>query len=218
MIKPTIGRVVHFFPATTDPLHRDGEPLAATIVRVWSQTCVNLALFDGDGHLHRRTSVLLHQEENQRPDAGFAAWPAREGVTLEAKLDSTRSASSLPPVSDDIVLEQQICEGGAAVAPRITVDEIDALCKDLVIHTHHFPGTTTTVAVAALPDGFVVATGHSACISPENFKADIGAQIASDNARTAARAKLWELEGYLLRASLANPDALFAGGIMAAAT
>ena len=50
MTKPTIGRVVHFFPATTDPLHRDDEPLAATIVRVWSNTCVNLALFDGDGH------------------------------------------------------------------------------------------------------------------------------------------------------------------------
>ena len=218
MIKPTVGRVVHFFPATTDPLHRDDEPLAATIVRVWSNSCVNLALFDGNGHLHRRSSVLLHQEENERPDAGFAAWPAREGVTPEAKLDSTRSASSLPPVSDDIVLEQQIREGGAAVAPRITVAEIDALCEDLVIHTHHFPSTTTTVAVAALPDGFVVATGHSACISPENFKADIGVQIASDNARTAARAKLWELEGYLLRASLANPDAVFAGGIMAAAT
>lgn len=218
MIKPTVGRVVHFFPATTDPLHRDDEPLAATIVRVWGNTCVNLAVFDGNGHSHRRTSVLLHQVENERPDAGFAAWPAREGVTLEAKLDSTSGASSLPPVSDDIALEQEIREGGAAVAPRVTVDEVDALCNDLVIHTHHFPGTTTTVAVAALPDGFVVATGHSACISPENFKADTGQQIASDNARTAARAKLWELEGYLLRASLANPDAVFAGGIMAAAT
>ena len=218
MIKPSIGRVVHFFPAATDPLHRDDESLAATIVRVWSDTCVNLALFDGEGHLHRRTSVLLHQEGHDRPGAGFAAWPVRVGVQLEAKLDSASDASPLPPISDDTVLEQQICEGGAAVAPRITVDEIDALCKGLVIHTHHFPGTTTTVAVAALPDGFVVATGHSACISPENFKADIGAQIAAENARTAARGKLWELEGYLLRASLANPDAVFAGGIMAAAT
>lgn len=223
MIKPTIGRVVHFFPATTDPLHRNDEPLAATVVRVWSNTCVNLALFDGDGHLHRRTSVLLHQEENERPDSGFAAWPAREGVklnaqecvTLEAKLDAVSGATPLPPIPD-AALELQIRESGAAVAPRVTVTDIDALCNDLVIHTHHFPGTTTTVAVAALPDGFVVATGHSACISPENFKADIGAQIASDNARTAARSKLWELEGYLLRASLSNPEAVYAGGIMAA--
>lgn len=217
MIKPTVGRVVHFFPATTDPLYRDDEPLAATIVRVWSDTCVNLALFDGDAHLHRRTSVLLHQEGNERPGAGFAVWPAREIVLLESKLDATSGASPLPPIADDITLEQEIQEGGAAVAPRVTVDEIDALCNDLVIHTHHFPGTTTTVAVATLPDGFVVATGHSACISPENFKPHIGVKIATDNARAAARSKLWELEGYLLRASLANPDAVYAGGIMAAA-
>lgn len=224
MTKPTVGRVVHFFPATTDTLHRDGEPLAATIVRVWSNTCVNLALFDRDGHLHRRTSVLLHQVENERPESGFAAWPVRDDVTLnaqgcvalEAKLDACNGATPLPPIPDD-ALEQQIRESGAAVAPRVTVAEIDALCNSLVIHSHHFPGTTTTVAVAALPDGFVVATGHSACISPENFNADIGVQIASDNARTAARSKLWELEGYVLRASLANPDAVYVGGIMAVA-
>lgn len=139
-----------------------------------------------------------------------------DGVELLTLLDTASGGPPLPPITD-AVLERQIRECGAAAAPRVTVVEIDALCEDLVIHTHHFPGTTTTVAVAALPDGFVVATGHSACISPENFKADIGAQIASDNARTAARAKLWELEGYLLRASLAHPDAMFAGGIMATA-
>lgn len=225
MIKPTVGRVVHFFPATSDALYCNGEPLAATIVRVWSDTCVNLALFDGDAHLHRRTSVLLHQAEHKRPDAGFAAWPAREGVTLsakecatlEVKLDAASGAAPLQPISD-AALERQIRESGATVAPRVTPAEIDALCNDLVIHTHRFHGTTTTVAVAALPDGFVVATGHSACISPENFNAEIGVQIASDNARTAARSKLWELEGYVLRASLANPDAVYAGGIMAAAS
>jgi|GEM_PF-1193445 len=139
-----------------------------------------------------------------------------DGTELLTLLDTVSGDQPLSPVSDAI-LEQQIRVSGAAVAPRVTANEIDAMCKDLVIHTHHFPGTTTTVAVAALPDGFVVATGHSACISPENFKADIGAQIASDNARTATRAKLWELEGYLLRASLAHPDAVYAGGIMAVA-
>lgn len=117
MIKPTVGRVVHFFPATTDPLHRNDEPLAATIVRVWSSTCVNLALFDGDGHLHRRSSVLLHQEENERPDAGFAAYPAREGVTLEAKLGITTD-KPLPPISHDVVLER-IAEAEASAAPGL---------------------------------------------------------------------------------------------------
>lgn len=144
--------------------------------------------------------------------------PAHEiqGAELVTLLDTASGGPPLPPISD-AVLEQQIRKGGAAVAPRVTADEIDALCNDLVIHTHYFPGTTTTVAVATLPDGFVVATGHSACISPENFKAHIGVKIASDNARAAARSKLWELEGYLLRASLASPDAVYAGGIMTAA-
>lgn len=145
----------------------------------------------------------------------FDATYEPEEVQLQVAKE-VAAGDPLPPISD-AVLEQQIHESGASVAPRISADEIDALCSDLVIHTHHFPGTTTTVAVAALPDGFVVATGHSACISPENFKPHIGVKIATDNARAAARSKLWELEGYLLRASLANPDAVYAGGIMAAA-
>lgn len=206
MQKATVGRVVHFFPATTDALYRSGEPLAATIVRVWSDTCVNLALFDGEANLHKRTSVLLYREDYVRPEDGYASWPARESVTLEAKLDSSTGEHPLPPVSD-AALEQQIREVGANVAPRVASEDIDALCDDLMIHTHHFPGTTTTIAVAMLPDGFVVATGHSACISPANFKRHIGEQIASDNARAAARAKLWELEGYVLRSSLVSPFA-----------
>jgi len=286
MQKATVGRVVHFFPATTDALYRNGEPLAATIVRVWSNDCVNLALFDGEANLHKRTSVLLYREDYVRPEGGYASWPVREGVTLEAKLDSSTGERPLPvfdetlktataklaindemvgrflswPLPDDFspdcgitftrsphagksptgtnllhfgqakamlehcingpsaspeqpaasmdqAIEQRIRDAGADVAPRVSVGEIDALCDDLVIHTHHFPGTTTTVAVAMLPDGFVVATGHSACISAANFKRHIGEQIASDNARAAARAKLWELEGYVLRSSLVSPFA-----------
>ena len=120
-----------------------------------------------------------------------------------------------PPLDSDIAIERQIRASGADVAPRVTKEHIDSLVADLVIKTHHFPGTTSTVATASLPDGYVVATGHSACISPENFKAHIGVGIASDNAIAAARTKLWELEGYLLRASLHNPRTVYAGGIMA---
>lgn len=103
MQKPTVGRVVHFFPATSDDLFPHGccgTPLAAIIVHVWSDTCVNLAVFDGGAHQHTRTSVLLHQEGNERPGAGFAAWPAREGVKLEALLDTISGATPLPPISD----------------------------------------------------------------------------------------------------------------------
>jgi hypothetical protein len=51
------------------------------------------------------------------------------------------------------------------VAPRVTQDQIDQLHCSLRVLTHHFPGTTCTVAIAMLPDGFVAGVGHSACIS-----------------------------------------------------
>jgi hypothetical protein len=60
------------------------------------------------------------------------------------------------------------------------------------------PGTTSTFIHAFLDGTFYLASGHSACVSPENFDFKIGAQIAHGNAQTKAREKLWELEGYAL--------------------
>lgn len=54
-----------------------------------------------------------------------------------------------------------------------------------------------TICALILKNGFVV-TGESAAASPENFDAEIGQKIARDNARN----KIWQLEGYLLRAKL----------------
>lgn len=102
----------------------------------------------------------------------------------------------------DVDVESEIVAKGLT-APRVTPDHIDQLHCSLQVLTHHFPGTTCTVAVAALPDGFVAGVGHSACISATNFDADVGEQIAKRNALNAAREKLWELEGYALRERLA---------------
>jgi hypothetical protein len=97
------------------------------------------------------------------------------------------------------ITEREIQAAGADEAPRIQPSDIEALHRSLQVLTHQFPGTTLTVAVAALPDGFVVGTGYSKPSSPANFDANIGATIAKGNALAAARDKLWELEGYLLR-------------------
>ena len=51
-----------------------------------------------------------------------------------------------------------------------------------------------TICILTLRNGYLV-TGESACVSPENFDAEIGRQVA----RTNARDKVWLLEGYLLR-------------------
>lgn len=78
MTKPTIGRTVHYHPSANDAIHRGRDkPLAAIVTTVWSDTCVNLTVFDGNGTPHGRTSVLLHQEGNPRPAEFFAEWPPR---------------------------------------------------------------------------------------------------------------------------------------------
>lgn len=56
-----------------------------------------------------------------------------------------------------------------------------------------------TFCVLVLDNGFTV-TGESACASPENFDADIGRQIARENAIN----KIWPLEGYLLKQKLSE--------------
>jgi hypothetical protein len=325
MQKPTVGRVVHFFPATTDALYRNGEPLAATIVRVWSQTCVNLALFDGDAHLHARTSVQLHQDGTVPLNTGYAAWPARESVLLEAKLANphtgalrdlrdvasdpqavlcmkpgeplkaapakvaitdemvgrflswplpadfapdcgisftpsphagmTPTGTNLlhfgqakamlehcingpsasfavgidlgkehqaqalqpqPPISDEAA-EKRIREAGADVAPRVTKFDIDALMARVVYTYEQRPnGSTATFCHAFLDGRFFLASGMSACVSTENFNAELGRDMAMNKAVQLARDKLWELEGYRLHATMVS-DAEFIGGSMAIA-
>ncbi len=101
----------------------------------------------------------------------------------------------------DNEIEQEIQNKGLN-APRVEPDQIDALVASLEYKYHVFPGTTCTVAAAFLPNGFVVAIGQSACASPDNFNAQLGAKIARANAEKEARAKLWELEGYALKKTL----------------
>lgn len=82
-------------------------------------------------------------------------------------------------------------------APRLTPQHID---DTIVAEAYHvFPGTTLTVCVLTLRNGFHT-TGESAAASPANFDEAIGRTIARDNARN----KIWALEGYLLRDKLAR--------------
>ena len=54
-----------------------------------------------------------------------------------------------------------------------------------------------TLSVIKTVNGFTL-IGESACASPENFDAEIGAKIARENAKN----KIWPLEGYLLKSKL----------------
>jgi len=96
---------------------------------------------------------------------------------------------------DEIAIERVVEERGLK-APRVTPQRVDA---QIVAEQYYvFPGTTLTVCALTLANGFVV-TGESAAASPENFDEPLGQKIARDN----ARAKIWALEGYVLRSGLA---------------
>jgi hypothetical protein len=88
------------------------------------------------------------------------------------------------------------------VAPRITNDRINSLMAQVSYHYNIV--NTSTFCHAFLHDKFFLATGHSACVSPENFDEGIGRRMAFDSAAALARNRLWELEGYNLYQQLQN--------------
>lgn len=61
------------------------------------------------------------------------------------------------------------------------------------------PFELLTFCVLVLKNGFTV-TGESACVSPENFDAGIGRNVAKQN----AIAKIWPLMGYALKEKLSK--------------
>lgn len=104
------------------------------------------------------------------------------------------------PQSDETQLEAQIQAKGLT-APRLTKELIDSVIFDEQYHV--FPGSQLTVCCLTLVNGFTV-TGESACVSPENFDAQIGRDIARRNARD----KIWALEGYRLKQHLYEMQAI----------
>jgi hypothetical protein len=118
---------------------------------------------------------------------------------------------------NDQAIEQQIHAKGKT-APRVTPADIEAniasewyfTASDGVLgsrpgiegsrlhaDTMGLPLHLLTFCVLVLRNGFTV-TGESACASPENFDAEIGRQIARENAVQ----KVWPLMGYALKQEL----------------
>ena len=108
-------------------------------------------------------------------------------------------------------IEQEIVAKGLT-APRITPQSIEDNIKRQVFFTaaDGIKGSSNpngipyeehrilTLCVLTLKNGFTV-VGKSACASPEKFDAELGRQIARQDAVN----KIWPLEGYRLRSELA---------------
>ena len=93
-------------------------------------------------------------------------------------------------MTDEKAIESEIQAKGLN-APRLSPELIDSVIVGEDYHV--FPGTTLTVCCLKLKNGFTV-TGESASVSAANFDAELGRKIA----RSHARDKIWQLEGYAL--------------------
>ena len=123
---------------------------------------------------------------------------------------------------NDKTIEQEIQAKGANVAPRITPADIEANITSTFYFTaaqgaekaardngSYAAGSPAeglalgllTFCVLVLRNGFTV-TGESACVSPENFDAEIGRRVARENAVN----KMWPLLGYALKDKLHATD------------
>ena len=106
---------------------------------------------------------------------------------------------------NDQSIEQEIQAKGLTAA-RVTKNQIDALMARVTYIGGRVEQTTSTLVHAFLDGTFLLASGHSACVSPENFNAELGFNMAKDQAEEKARDQLWLLEGYALRSRLAGPS------------
>ena len=114
-------------------------------------------------------------------------------------------------------IEQEIQAKGLT-APRVTMEDIEANITSAFYFTAadgvygasgHRPNSVRagtalsllTFCVLVLRNGFTV-TGESACVSPENFDAELGRKIARQNAID----KVWPLMAYALRESLCTAN------------
>lgn len=100
-------------------------------------------------------------------------------------------------MDSDIAMEKKIQELGLT-APRVTLEQVlHVIANEAFIHPID---TTLTLCILTLKNGTVL-VGKSACVSPENFKVEVGTKLAHDDAVR----QIWALEGYALAERL-RPD------------
>ena len=85
---------------------------------------------------------------------------------------------------------------GALVAQLRAFDPLKSVCHAPLSEAPEAPSPLSrlTFCVLVLKNGFTV-TGESACVSPENFDAEIGRKLARQDAVN----KIWPLLGFRLR-------------------
>ena len=214
-----VGRIVN---RTTGKPVPDDEPLfifraqdrnAVVALQAYKDTCTSP---DHRFVVQRRIDDFMrfaaeHPDRMKEPDSNM-----REvsGVSIAADHDTT----TIGDVARQAAINELPRPG-----PRITKDDVYANIESEHYFTAAegcFGADTSLVAspqalglltfcVLLLRNGFTV-TGESACVSPENFNAEVGRRIAHENAVE----KIWALMGYELKCRLhaqANGGAIAIG-------
>ena len=93
-------------------------------------------------------------------------------------------------------IENEINEKGLT-APRVTLDNIESAIESEIYNL--IEGTNVTICVLNIKNGFTV-IGHSACVSDDNFDAELGKKIARSNAIN----QCWPLFGFYLASMISG--------------
>ena len=96
--------------------------------------------------------------------------------------------------TDLLTIEECLRKIDALTYPRISKEYIESRIKN---HEFIRIGDTVTLCSIFIDNGYSV-RGESACVSPENYREDIGQKLSYDNAFK----KLWPLFGFLLIESI----------------
>jgi hypothetical protein len=93
---------------------------------------------------------------------------------------------------DRDAIEQHVQERGQDALLRVKKEDVEKAVKEQ--RYHHFEGTTVTVCLITLDNGFTI-VGHSACADPRLFDPELGRRLAFDDAKD----KVWAFLGFRLR-------------------
>ena len=99
-------RIVWFQPE----VRTEGQPLAAIVTFVHSDTEVNLGIFDVDGFSVGRTRIPLYQGEGEKPSGEYCEWmpyqlgQAAKTEAVEAKLET--GGTTMPSHQQRVVDEK----------------------------------------------------------------------------------------------------------------
>lgn len=141
---------------------------------------------------------------------GVAGEPCR--VTLEDGMEksvsSEQTARMFPRVGDYLVRQpdgyeylnpKKVFEGKfEAVGNKISPERMTEVLGESKVASWKL-GNKTTLVVCTLPNGYEI-TETSSCVDPDNYNHDVGVRICMERIQD----KVWELEGYLLQARLAE--------------